>query len=319
MRKTYIIVNPKAGGGRAKFEFQKIQEKLKGDSTIKAFFSDYAGHSIPLSKQAVLEGASKIISLGGDGTHFEVLNGMLEGVKELYKKDIQELSPSEKVNIPSLGIVSIGSGNDLKRTLKLPKDALSAFDIAFDGKNEKYLDIGQFEFIDFNGEKKTRYFMNILSGGFSGTVTLKANKSKSRYFGKFAYVYALLKTLIFSGVPDGFMLHENGKIEGKFFEFDISNGKYFGAGMLISPDSVMDDGYLNVSLFRNYTGIEVLFKIVKLYNGTIINEEKLFYEKTKDLFIECNPKAIIEADGEVVGYTPVKVKVLQNLVKVPVP
>jgi YegS/Rv2252/BmrU family lipid kinase len=316
MKKIFLIVNPAAAGGAALKEYETIKKFLEEEKIkVTTLFSEYATHSINLAKKAFLEGFDKIISFGGDGTHNEVLNGIFQGVKEKFKKVIDELSDIEKSQLPSLGLVSIGSGNDLRKTLKIPKDIKEALKIAINGK-ERLIDAGYFEFKNSEGKDDSRYFLNVLSGGFSGTVTKKANQAKKTIFKNVIYLNALLKTLLFSGIPDGFLLNEDGRIDGKFFEFDVSNGKYFGGGMMVSPNSEIDDGYLDVSLFRDYTGIEVLFKIKKLYNGTIIKEKKLYYQKTKEVYIECTPKALIEADGEVLGFTPVKAKVIKNAIKV---
>jgi len=316
MEKIFLVVNPAAAGGAALKEYEIIKKFLEeGKIKVTTLFSEYATHSINLAKKAFLERFDKIISFGGDGTHNEVLNGIFQGVKEKFKKVIDELSDIEKSQLPSLGLVSIGSGNDLRKTLKIPKDIKEALKIAVNGK-ERLIDAGYFEFKNSEGKDDSRYFLNVLSGGFSGTVTMKANQAKKTMFKNVIYLNALLKTLLFSGIPNGFLLNEDGRINGKFFEFDVSNGKYFGGGMLVSPNSEIDDGYLDISLFRDYTGIEVLFKIKKLYNGTIIKEKKLYYKKTKEVYIECTPKALIEADGEVLGFTPIKAKVIKNAIKV---
>jgi YegS/Rv2252/BmrU family lipid kinase len=317
VKKICLIVNPAAAGDRAIKEYEKIKHFLDENADLTTLFSEYPKHSIELAKSAVLEGVQRIISFGGDGTHNEVLNGILQGAKEKFSKEVEKLSENEKAEIPSLGFVSIGSGNDLRKTLKLPKDIKEAFETAIFGKT-KWIDAGYFEFKDFEGKDASRYFINILGGGFSGTVTMKANQAKKTIFKNIVYLNALLKTLIFSSAPHGVLLNGDKKVDGKFFEFDISNGKYFGGGMLLSPNSELDDGYFNVSVFRNYTGVEVLFKIYKLYNGTITKEKKLYYEKAKEVYIECSPKALLEADGEVIGFTPIKVKIVENAVQVAV-
>lgn len=319
MEKIYLIVNPEAAGGKAKEEFSKLKEVIDEKKLdVDVFFSEYPGHSIELARNAFNQSATRIVSFGGDGTHNEVINGILNAAKESFKKETDNFSNEEKLRIPVLGLVSIGSGNDFRKSLKLPKDIVDAFKIAIKGV-QKFIDVGLFEYMDFNGEKKSRHFLNILSGGFSGTVTVKANRSKKSVFKGLVYLGALLNTLLFSLVPDGLLRHESHEINGKFFEFDIANGKYFGGGMLVSPFSEVDDGYLNIALFRDYKGIEVLFKLKKLFDGTIIKEKKLYYEKTKEVFVQCDPPSIIEADGEVLGYTPVKAKVIEKAIRVIIP
>jgi YegS/Rv2252/BmrU family lipid kinase len=315
MEKICLIVNPAASGGRALKEYEMVKKSIDENKNITTLFSEYPRHSIELSKKAFLSGFKKIISFGGDGTHNEVINGLFQGLKEMFPEGPEAANKDKQENIPTIGFVSIGSGNDLRKTLKLPKDIKQALEIAL-SQRTKWIDVGYFEFKDFDNKDASRYFVNILSGGFSGTVTMRANQAKKTVFKNIIYLNALLKTLLFATIPHGLLINGDNKIKGKFFEFDISNGKFFGGGMLLSPMSEIDDGYFNVSVFRNYTGLEVLFKIYKLYNGTITREKKLYYEQAKEAYIECNPKALIEADGEVIGFTPIKVKILENAVKV---
>ena len=126
MKKIFLVVNPAAAGGAALKEYEIIKKFLEeGKIKVTTLFSEYATHSINLAKKAFLEGFDKIISFGGDGTHNEVLNGIFQGVKEKFKKVIDELSDIEKSQLPSLGLVSIGSGNDLRKTLKIPKEKMT--------------------------------------------------------------------------------------------------------------------------------------------------------------------------------------------------
>jgi len=131
---------------------------------------------------------------------------------------------------------------------------------------------------------------------------------------------ALISTLINLTIPDGVLKQQKKEdLNGKFFEFDVANGEYFGGGMHVSPKAIINDGFLNVSVFKDYTSIEILFKLKKLFDGTILTEKKLYHDFTKEVFIKTNPKSLVEVDGEVVGYTPVLAKVLENTVKIAMP
>ncbi|MGB9695082.1 MAG: diacylglycerol/lipid kinase family protein [Caldisericaceae bacterium] len=314
MEKIYLIVNPAAAGGRSYEEYNLVKPFINSLNNVKTFFSEHPMHSIELARNAVLDGVERIISFGGDGTHNEVVNGVFQGLKKLYPSNLEETIKNKDSRIPAVAFVSIGSGNDLRKTLNLPKNIKEALDIALSA-DARWIDVGHFEFKDFDGKDASRYFVNILSGGFSGTVTMKANQGKKTAFKNIIYLNALIKTLIFATIPRGLLINGGKKIDGQFFEFDISNGKFFGGGMLLSPLSKIDDGVFNISVFRNYTGLEVLFKIYKLYNGTITREKKLYYEQAKEAYVECTPKALIEADGEVVGFTPMKVEILERSLK----
>ncbi len=316
MEKIYLIVNLKAAGGLAKKKFsllRKTIEEMKID--VNVLFSEYTGNSIELAKKAFNQNATRIISFGGDGTHYEVINGILTAVKERYNKEIYNLTDEEKSTIPVLGIISVGTGNDFSKSLKLPKNFIDAFLIALNGV-PKYLDVGLFECVNSNGEKNSNYFFNVLSGGYSGLVVENVLKSNVFIFKKLTYIKVALCKMFSYFLPEGIVRTENREIHGKFFEFDITNGKYFAAGILVSPQAKLDDGYLNVSIFENYKGIEMLFKLKKLYDGSIIEEPKVHSENAKEIYVECNPPQIVEADGELAGHTPIKVRVIEKAIRV---
>jgi len=320
VEKTYIIVNPVAAQGGCLKEFKKVKgilETLK--EPAKVFFTEYPKHAMELARSAVKEGAERIVSFGGDGTHNEVLNGILLAAEELFKKTAFEFKESEKEALPTLGIVSVGSGNDFGKTLRIPKDTITSLKVALFNKPH-FTDAGYFEFEDYDRNNAKRFFLNILSGGFSGVVTDRANKSKKSIFKGLSYLIALISTLINLTIPDGVLKQQKKEdLNGKFFEFDVANGEYFGGGMHVSPKAIINDGFLNVSVFKDYTSIEILFKLKKLFDGTILTEKKLYHDFTKEVFIKTNPKSLVEVDGEVVGYTPVLAKVLENTVKIAMP
>ena len=320
MEKTYIIVNPVASQGGCLKEFKKVRSILEAlKEPAKISFTEYPKHAIELAKNAVKEGAERIVSFGGDGTHNEVLNGILLAAEEIFKKTAFELSDGEKAALPILGIVSVGSGNDFRKTLKIPKDTVNSLKIALFNR-PLFTDAGYFEFEDYNGNSAKRFFLNILSGGFSGVVTDRANKGKKSIFKGLSYLFALISTLINLTIPDGVLKQQKkDDLNGKFFEFDIANGEYFGGGMHVSPKAIVNDGFLNVSVFKDYTSIEILLKIKKLFDGTILTEKKLYHDFTKEVFIKTTPKSLVEVDGEVVGFTPVLAKVLENTVKIAMP
>lgn len=316
MEKIYLIANLEAAHGLAKRKFNLLRDtidEMKVDVNI--LLSRYPGNSIKLAKDAFNQGATRIISFGGDGTHYEVINGILSAVRERFRREIYELTEEEKSIIPVLGIISVGSGNDFSKSLRLPRNLTSIFEVALRG-TAKPIDVGLFECANDNGEKVTNYFLNVLSGGYSGFVVENVLKDEASLYKKFTYTKVALLKMFSYCVPEGIARTETREIHGKFFEFCITNGKYFAAGILVSPRSEIDDGYLNASIFESYKAVEVLFKITKLYNGSIVKEPKVYYENVKEIYVECDPPQVVEADGEMVGHTPVKVQVIEKAIKV---
>ncbi len=311
-----MIANLEAAGGLSKRKFESLRNTIdimKIDVNI--LLSEYAGNSTKLAKDAVNQGATRIISFGGDGTHYEVINGILSAIRDRFNKQIYELTEEEKSTIPVLGIISVGSGNDFSKSLRLPRNLTGIFQVALSGTS-KPIDIGLFECENANGEKVTNYFLNVISGGYSGFVVENVLKGDFSLYKKFTYTKVALLKMFSYCLPEGVARTETREIHGKFFEFCVTNGKYFAAGILVSPRSEIDDGYLNVSIFESYKAVEVLFKLTKLYDGSIVKEPKVYYENVKKVYVECDPPQVVEADGEMVGHTPVKAQVIEKAIRV---
>jgi len=115
--------------------------------------------------------------------------------KNSLKKTAFEFKESEKEVLPTLGIVSVGSGNDFGKTLRIPKDTITSLKIALFNK-PRFTDAGYFEFEDYDRNNAKRFFLNILSGGFSGVVTDRANKSKNPFLKGFHILWRLFLHLL---------------------------------------------------------------------------------------------------------------------------
>ena len=112
----HLIWNPVAGNGAAKDAYQLVTDALaERGIPFTSEKSESAGHATELAKQAVQDGAKKIVVLGGDGTIREVASALMN---------------TDTV----LGIISCGTGNDIIRPLKIPKDPLSALDIVLNSE-----------------------------------------------------------------------------------------------------------------------------------------------------------------------------------------
>jgi len=117
-----------------------------------------------LQKNAFKEGFTRIISFGGDGTHNEVLNGVLLSAEEKFGKTVLNFSDEEKDKLPTLAVVSIGSGNNFRKTLKLPKDVKSTLKIVF-SNSAKPIDVGGFRIHRFLGKSCKKIFPQYLKWG----------------------------------------------------------------------------------------------------------------------------------------------------------
>lgn len=213
-----IIINPVSG--RANEQFAKKLVALieaKGE-TAKVFATECEGDATSKARQALAEGYTSIVGVGGDGTLSEIVEGI--GGKDA-----------------TLYIVPCGTGNDFARAFGLPKDPVEAFRAQLEGEPHAY------DCLTVNG----RPFLNIGGSGFDVEALRKTEELKAIYPGEKAYTKAVLEVLtkykpseIEMTIDGGAPTHERCTI------IEMANGRFFGGGMLVAPGSRADDGLIDV-------------------------------------------------------------------------
>ena len=225
--KLLIIFNPNAASGRSLKKLTTIRTSFSSLGIHTTFMqTKYAGHGRELVANTRLSGYHGLVAAGGDGTVFEVLNGLYEHPK-----------PDR---IP-LGLLPIGTGNAFARELfSQPGNLTEAIDLLHRQRTRK-VDVGFLEAAD-----TSYYFLNIVSMGFAVDAGLIAKKMK--FLGKSAYTLATLwQVLRLKTYPLAIEL--DGKHLGMENVFvTISNSRFTGTSFLIAPAAKIDDGHHPVLL-----------------------------------------------------------------------
>lgn len=299
----YVIINPTSGMGRAKRNWKKINillNKYKLDFEYQ--FSEYSKHETELVKQAIRKGYRKIISIGGDGTLFNILNGVMT----------QEFINPIDIEI---GVIPIGTGNDWTRSHKIPKNIEKAIQIIKEGKTVQQ-DVGYIELLN---ENKSAYF-NILAGsGFVGHVVHKTTKIKK--VGPLAFALGTLLSLAGHKL-NTLKIHINDEIiDTKSLLTVVGNLKYTGGGMQLTKNPNSLDGLLDVTIARHINKPTIVGNIFNLFNGKIVNHRLVSNYKTDKLKIEIKDKteSFVQADGEIIGKGGFQVELIPQAVTYIVP
>ena len=270
----YFIVNPLSGNGKAEKYIPIIREYLvKNNLKFELQKTEGIGHAITLATQLKnKEDIRLIMVIGGDGTLNEVMNGIY---------------PS---SIP-IGYIPAGSGNDFARENKIPLDPIAALERAIK-MNKKEIDLGY-----VNG----RYFVNAAGIGFDGKVTELANQSRwKKRLGKFVYIFALLKALLTFRPHDmTITIHNKSHTYKRVWLIAVSNGRYFGGGMKISPEAKNDDGELDVCIIKELSVLQLLKFFPTIFSGRHIYLPYVEILKGKMIQIESSRRVPIQIDGEI--------------------
>ena len=302
-----VIVSRKSGGGKAFEDWPRISKMLnRAGVEYSERITDHAYHAIELASEAVKEGYRKILVLGGDGALHEVING-------LFMQD--EVSPSEI----TLGLITVGSGNDWARMHNIPKNYKAAVSIiAKADQYTRFQDVAKVDTL-MDGRPYCRYMINIGGFGFDADVCRRFDLAKAhghagdrQYYKCLLSGFLLYRCLKFRVKVDGNLF-----FEGPAMSVAMGIGKYCGGGMMQTPDAIPDDGLINLTVIKKFSKLKFLEKVPSLFKGTIYQyKDEVLHTMGKTLEIEASPYSFVEVDGETVGRTPVKVEVIPSAVKV---
>jgi YegS/Rv2252/BmrU family lipid kinase len=303
MKEYLVIVNPNAGNGKGKKDWEKISGLLKSKAlpfTVR--FTEKKVDAVHFSKEGIESGYRKIITVGGDGTLNEVINGVF----------LNRVCQSTDI---TLALIPVGTGNDWGRMFGIPLDYEKAIDIICENKQMLH-DAGIVSFFE-GSEKKKRYFINIAGLGFESVVVKRTNDQKDKgHGGKLIYFYNLLMSLISYKNTKAEITIDGEIINADVFSLNVGNGRYCGGGMRQTPRALPDDGLLDVTIINGMGKLEIIRNLKILYDGTILQHPKIDGYKCKNVKVNSKSVMYTEADGESLGQTPAEFSIVPDGIKI---
>lgn len=307
-RQTLVILNPESAAGRtgrARHEIEREIEAALGP--VELVVTDAPSDATRIAREARLAGAHRILVAGGDGTICEVVSGLLEARTEA--------TPAPA--LPVLGFLPLGSGSDFARTLGLPGDLRRMLELIARG-DTRTIDAGRVEYVDDAGEPQTRAFANEASVGLSGTTIRLVGRLAKRVGPRIAFMLGAVAA-IFSHRPFEVRVELDGEpaFEGPVSMVVAANGCYFGAGMKVAPEAVVDDGLLSVVIVRGLSVPRLLANLPSLFAGRHGAHPSVVFERAKSVSIVPRGEgAPIDIDGEALGQIPLRARVLPRALEV---
>jgi diacylglycerol kinase (ATP) len=295
--KATVIVNPHAGKRHVGEELPELERNLRTRALAYEIFTTTGpGDATRFAREALEGGGRFVVAVGGDGTVHEVVNGMLAA------------DGTPIVEGAVLGVVAAGSGCDFVRTFGLPGDATRACS-HLTGDNTYPLDIGRVRYTTAAGEQDARYFVNVAEAGLGAAVAARADRMSSR-LGQSKYFLGFWLTLPRFKLANVRIQADRKTYEGPAYMVVVGNAQYYGGGMKVSPRSYPGDGVLDVLVFKGPKS-DSFTLLPKIYRGEHIpNDHIEEFRVKRELTIEADRPLPIEADGEVLGWTPARFDVL---------
>jgi len=314
--RTFVIANPTAAAGRVEREWDLVERLLRARlPELDAAFTEGPGHATLLAREALRSGWEMIVTVGGDGTLNEVVNGFFEppDPEQNYRRDegwIRRTSETEldPINPDAvLGVVPIGTGGDFRRSVGLMGGIRETIE-HMGGRETRPVDLGEMAYVDFDGDVRVRYFLNIASAGFSGSVDQVANEMWKGLGGKLSFALASLRGFAgWKNVEVDAIIDEKVERSGPLFNFVVANGEFFGGGMWVAPGAQIDDGEFQVVEMGDLSKWEIAWMLDTIYRGRHLrypNVERYRAECVSARASDPDREVRIDLDGETPGKLP---------------
>lgn len=262
-----FLINPKAGRGLSAASFDSLR-KLASRAGAGFVVSRNAADLREQARRAVEDGIERLLVAGGDGTMHLAIQGL--------------------ANTPcALGVIPVGTGNDLSGTLKIPPDVDVAVQRGLTGKIRP---------IDLIRVGET-YSVSYLGVGFDSETTEFANQVKILK-GPLIYPYSVIHTLASFVPPSMRILHDEGVFEGRVMFANLANLPRFGGGMQIAPHAKIDDGVLDLVIVKEISRRTLLAIFPKVYSGKHVGNPSCLFYRTRRVEITIDRPMTLYGGGE---------------------
>ena len=296
-KRLLAIVNPAAGGGRCGRLAKGAIEKLRAAGVeLEIAETKAAGDATRLAREAYARGQRHFVAVGGDGTDFEIINGLFP-----------EAAKGER---PSLGFLPLGTGNSFLRDFT--EHGAEHASAAIIADRRQACDVLRLTHAD--GEL---YFMNLLSIGFTADVTATANRRFKR-LGELGYILGVLVCLVrldrrvFPLRADG----ANDFDRRRCLFLTFNNSKFTGGKMMIAPQASTNDGLIEYVRWGPIGRLGLLRNFPKLFDGTHVRHPLASRSAVPNIEFALDAPADVMVDGEVFTLACKSIEVLPGALDV---
>lgn len=290
-KRARLIYNPTSGREEIKRRLPDILQRLEqGGIETSCHATSCEGDATIAAKDAADRGFDMIIAAGGDGTLYEIINGL-----------------AEKEARPPLGILPLGTTNDFARALGIPKH----WEYAIDLITQQYtvpIDLGR---------ANQRYFINIAGGGSLTELTYEVPSKLKTMIGQLAYyMKGLEKMTRLRPTELKLQAKEIGEIHEEIMLFLICNSNSVGGFEKLAPEAQLDDGMFDVVVLKKCNLAEFIRIASLALRGEHFNDPHVVHFKTKELMVTTPDYVQLNLDGEYGGTLPCTFTVLPSHLRI---
>jgi len=301
---TMVIINPAAGNGRARQRWPVLARALAtAGLKFDCAFTNGPLQATTLARTALHAGAETIIVVGGDGTVNEVVNGFFE--------DGRPIAPHAR-----LGVVCLGTGSDLIRSLHVPRGPAAGPVIA--AGQTRAIDLGLATYTDEQGQRQSRYFVNAADLGLGGETARRVNRSSKALGGFTSFLIGAVRSILaFQPKQVRFQI-EDGPIHEQLITMIIAaNGRFVAGGMFIAPHADLTDGKFDVFIVDAVSKVDLIGNLLpRVYLGKHVSHPRVRHVRTSQLRVWSDDTVLVEMDGEQPGRADAEIRIVPRALNV---
>lgn len=294
-----ILVNPEAGGGRARRAAPRVEAYLRSQNFPAEFVRpENAAKLEERAKRAVAEGWRLLVVMGGDGT-------------------VQALANAAAGADVLLGIIPAGGGNDVAAALGIPVEPVAAASALLRGAPQPF-DLLRARTAD----GRERLYCGGGGIGLDAEAARYASGPFRRWPGGLRYVAPALWALRgFTPVDVEAVIGEHGAVSAKarVLLATVINTPTYGAGLRFAPEAATDDGLLDLVLVEELKLLQILELLPRLFGNGDLRTPQIRRYRARRVRLETAPSCMFHGDGEIFGPAPVEIEAVRHAVRVIAP
>jgi YegS/Rv2252/BmrU family lipid kinase len=310
VNETFLaIINPAAGGGRCGERVGAALDRLRAAGiTLETAETRAAGDATRIAREAYGRGYRKFLAVGGDGTSYEIVNG-------LFPESRSEAASAEDDRIPTLGFLPLGTGNSFLRDFAGGTSGASGLEYAIQAlvaRRSQPCDVLRLEHKD-----GAIYSTNLVSVGFTADVAALRHR-RFLGLGQFGYLLSIFLCLArLDRRPFPLRLEGQREFDSRRCLFlTFNNSKFTGGTMMIAPDAITDDGLIEYVRWGPIGRLGLIRNLATLYDGTHTRHPLAERQAVRRVEFQLNGPVDVMVDGEVLTLECRAIEVLPSALRV---
>jgi len=278
--KPYIIFNPIAG---SIVNRSRLLKQLRRLNPRKLRLTQRAGEAETYARDAIRARCDYVIAAGGDGTLNEVING---------------IATPHRTRGVCVGPVPLGTAHDFARSIGLPASVEDNIDI-LRAKQTDPIDLVRVT------SDRTRYFVNVSAGGFSGLVDEKLTPEIKSTWGPLAYLRSAAAALPeLHAYQTSIVFDDVERLMIELYNVVVANGQFVAGGLPIARQADLRDGLLDVVLVPKRPPAKMVLLAAEMLLGNHLSSNAVIFRRAKKISVRSQPGMWFNVDGELVGNEP---------------